>query len=97
MAEDASQQIQINALKTKMAEFLEDPLLKSLEISEWVQLFEYFAQHINQLQTYMALGGIPEYLLKATDYSTFDEFLPLKFYSKGNPRGGESEKRHLRD
>ncbi|MFO8020464.1 MAG: ATP-binding protein [Promethearchaeia archaeon] len=171
MAEQASKLIQINGLKQKMANFLNDNLLESLEIKEWNQLFEYFGKNApnerfylvvdeftylietekrivsilqkhwdlsfsgskiqiilsgsllglmneqvlsqrsplygrrtrdillgslefrdaaqflsmdseEQLKTYLIIGGIPEYLLKASSYKSLSAFLSQEFFHK---------------
>ncbi len=46
IAEDSSVQIQINGLKEKIAEFFNDPLLRTLEIKDWEQLFGYLAKNM---------------------------------------------------
>jgi AAA+ ATPase superfamily predicted ATPase len=171
IAEDTSAGIQINTLKEKIADFLRDSLLKSLEIKSWDQLFEYLAKNMPEdrfyliideftyliksdrrilsvlqklwdtkfadspifiilsgsmlglmseavlsytsplygrrtrdilleelkfryakeivgfpfseaVELYMTVGGIPEYLLKASEYSSIKEFLAKEFFSK---------------
>jgi AAA+ ATPase superfamily predicted ATPase len=34
------------------------------------------------LRTYLTIGGIPEYLLKAADYASFSEFVEREFFSR---------------
>jgi len=34
------------------------------------------------LRTYLTIGGIPEYLLKAADYTSFSEFVEREFFSR---------------
>ncbi len=171
IGEDTSYQIQLNGLKMKIAEFLNDDLLTNLEIKNWDQLFEYFTRNLpkkrfyffidefsyliksdkgilstlqkywdtvfsssnmflvlcgsilglmservlsyasplygrrsrgilltgikfkhamqflsmpftDMLQVYMTTGGVPEYLLKATPYHSFDEFINAEFVNK---------------
>ena len=64
IAEDSSRQIQINGLKDRIAEFLNDPLLKSLEIKEWSQLFEYLAKNMPEQRFYLIIDEFP-YLIKS--------------------------------
>ncbi len=46
MAEDVSKSIQIRELKEKIAEFFDDDFLRSVEIREWNELFEYLKKVI---------------------------------------------------
>ncbi len=171
IAEDTSTQIQINGLKEKIADFLNDDLLRTLEIKDWNQLFGYLAKNmpnqrfyllidefsylvrsdrrilsvlqkywdstlatsnifiiisgsllglmsdkvlsyasplygrrtkdflltglsfndaqeflrmsfLDSLKVYMSIGGVPEYLLKASDYKDFKEFMQKEFFNK---------------
>ena len=171
IAEESSAQIQINGLKEKIAEFLNDPLLSTLEIKDWELLFGYLAKNMPEdrfyiiidefsylirsdsrvlsvlqklwdtkfayssafivlsgsmlglmsekvlsyasplygrrtrdilleglpfkyarefvkmpsreaLQLYLIIGGVPEYLLKASEYGSLAEFLEKEFFSK---------------
>ncbi len=171
IAEESSALIQINGLKEKIAEFLNDPLLRTLEIRDWEQLFGYLAKNMPEdrfyliidefsylirsdsrvlsvlqklwdtkfssssvfivlsgsmlglmsekvlsyasplygrrsrdilltglpfeyakefvrlpfkqaLQLYLIIGGVPEYLLKASEYRNLAEFLKKEFFSK---------------
>ncbi|MHA1798558.1 MAG: AAA family ATPase, partial [Candidatus Helarchaeota archaeon] len=171
IGEDTSYKIQLNGLKTKIAEFLNDDFLNGLEIKSWDQLFEYFSKNLpkerfylfidefsyliksdkgilsvlqkywdtifssskiflllcgsilglmsemvlsyasplygrrsrdiflegikfkhareflrmsfeDKLQVYMITGGVPEYLLKAANYDTLDEFIEMEFINK---------------
>jgi len=171
IAEDTSMLIQINGLKAKMAEYLEDNLLESLDIKDWDQLFNYFTKNApkkrhylvideftylikgdkrilsilqkywdtyfsranvliilsgsllglmsekvlsyssplygrrtrdillgtlffkdskkfikmsfeDQLKLFLIIGGVPEYLLKASDYKNLDSFLETEFFNK---------------
>ncbi|MDI6885753.1 MAG: ATP-binding protein [archaeon] len=171
IAEESSSLIQINGVKEKIAEFLNDPLLRTLEIKEWELLFGYLAKNMPEdrfyiildefsylirsdarvlgvlqklwdtkfssssafivlsgsllglmsekvlsyasplygrrtrdilleglsfksarefvrmpleeaLQLYLIIGGVPEYLLKASEYHNLDEFLEKEFLSK---------------
>jgi hypothetical protein len=171
IAEESSSQIQINGVKEKIADFLNDPLLRTLEIKEWELLFGYLAKNMPEdrfyiildefsylirsdarvlgvlqklwdtkfssssafivlsgsllglmsekvlsyasplygrrtrdilleglsfksarefvkmppreaLQLYLIIGGVPEYLLKASEYSNLAEFLEKEFFRK---------------
>ena len=171
IAEQSSVQIQINGLKDKIAEFLNDPLLRTIEINDWEHLLGYFAKNMPEerfyfiidefsylirsaprvlsvlqklwdtkfsassvfialsgsmlglmsekvlsyasplygrrtrdifleglpfkyaeefvrmpfeeaLQLYLIIGGVPEYLLKASEYSNLGKFLEKEFFSK---------------
>ena len=171
IAEESSAQIQINGLKDKIAEFFNDPLLRTLEMRDWEQLFGYLAKNMPEkrfyliidefsylirsdhrvlsvlqklwdtkfssssvfialsgsmlglmsekvlsyasplygrrtrdifleglpfeyaeefvrmpfkeaLQLYLIIGGVPEYLLKASEYSNLGKFLEKEFFSK---------------
>ena len=171
IAEESSAQIQINGLKEKIAEFLNDPLLRTLEMRDWEQLLGYLARNMPEdrfyliidefsylvrsdgrvlsvlqklwdtkfssssifivlsgsmlglmsekvlsyasplygrrsrdilmdelafeyakefvrmplkeaLQLYLIIGGVPEYLLKASEYRSIDAFLEREFFNK---------------
>ncbi|HWQ96340.1 MAG TPA: ATP-binding protein [Candidatus Methylomirabilis sp.] len=171
IAEDTSPKIQIDGLKEKIAEFMEDNLLKTLEIKDWDQLFGYLARNSpperfyllidefsylaksdkrilsvlqkywdtsfatsnicillsgsmlglmsemvlsyasplygrrsrdilleglsfryskeffnmplqQALEMYMTIGGVPEYLLKASEYTNFSDFVEKEFFNK---------------
>lgn len=64
IAEDSSTQIQINGLKDKIAEFLDDSLLRTLEIKEWSQLFEYLANNMPEQRFYLIIDEF-SYLIKS--------------------------------
>jgi len=64
IAEDSSRQVQINGLKDRIAEFLNDSLLRSLEIKEWSQLFEYLAKNMPDQRYYLIIDEFP-YLIKS--------------------------------
>jgi len=63
IAEDASPHIQIAQCKARCAEFLGDPLLASLEIGTWEQLFTYLAQKPQKGRTYLVIDEFT-YLIK---------------------------------
>lgn len=64
IAEDTSTQIQINALKEKISDFLDDPLLNTLEIKDWSQLFEYLAKNKPEKRFYFIIDEF-SYLIKS--------------------------------
>jgi hypothetical protein len=64
IAEDSSVQIQINGLKDKIADFLNDPLLRTLEIKDWAQLFEYLAKNMPEERFYLIIDEF-SYLIKS--------------------------------
>ena len=53
IAEDISYKIQINQLQEKLATFLQDDVLKKLEIQEWDTLFAYIAKNIPQERIFL--------------------------------------------
>ena len=55
IAEQSSAQVQINGMKEKIAEFLNDPLLKTLEIRDWEQLFGYLANNMPEERFYLII------------------------------------------
>ncbi len=55
IAEDSSVQIQINGLKEKIAEFFNDPLLRTLEMRDWEQLFGYLAKNMPEDRFYLII------------------------------------------
>jgi len=55
IAEQSSVQIQINGLKDKIAEFLNDPLLRTLEIKDWEHLLGYFANNMPEERFYFII------------------------------------------
>jgi len=55
IAEDASPHIQIAQLKTRCADFFNDPFLAGLDIGTWEQLFTYLAQKPLTERTYLVL------------------------------------------
>ncbi len=63
IAEDSSPQIQINGLKEKIAGFLGDSLLRTLEIKDWEQLFGYFAKNSPDERFYLVIDEF-SYLIK---------------------------------
>lgn len=64
IAEDTSAQIQINALKEKISDFLDDPLLNTLEIKDWSQIFEYLAKNQPKKRFYFIIDEF-SYLIKS--------------------------------
>lgn len=64
IAEDTSPHIQINGLKEKIAEFLGDSLLKTLEIKDWDQLFGYLARNSPKERFYLLIDEF-SYLVKS--------------------------------
>lgn len=63
IAEDASPHIQIVQCKARCAEFLGDPLLASLDIGTWEQLFTYLAQKPQKGRTCLVIDEFT-YLIK---------------------------------
>jgi uncharacterized protein len=55
IAEDASPHIQIAQLKSRCAEFFNDPFLAELDIRTWDQLFTYLAQKPPGRRTYLVI------------------------------------------
>ncbi len=66
IAEDISYKIQINQLQEKLATFLQDDVLKKLEIQEWDTLFAYIAKNIPQERIFLILDEF-SYLIKNND------------------------------
>jgi AAA+ ATPase superfamily predicted ATPase len=64
IGEDNSPQIQINGLKEKIAEFMGDNLLKTLEIKDWDQLFGYLVRNCPPERFYLLLDEF-SYLVKS--------------------------------
>ncbi len=64
IAEDTSPRIQINGLKEKIAEFMGDNLLKTLEIKDWDQLFGYLAKNSPSERFYLLIDEF-SYLVKS--------------------------------
>lgn len=64
IAEDTSSQIQLNGLKEKFAELAGDSLLKTLEIKDWDQLFNYFTKNAPQERYYLVIDEFT-YLIKS--------------------------------
>ncbi|GBE54179.1 MAG TPA: ATP-binding protein [Euryarchaeota archaeon] len=64
IAEDSSARIQINGLKNSIADFLGDSLLKTLEIKDWSQLFEYLAKNMPEERFYLIIDEF-SYLIKS--------------------------------
>jgi len=62
-AEDTSAPIQIRQLQEKCAEFFDDPLLASLEIRSWDQLFTYLAGKPLPHRAYLVIDEF-SYLIK---------------------------------
>ncbi len=84
IAEDASKHIQINALKSRIADFLGDTLLESLEIKEWEQRFEYVFKNAPKKRFYFVIDEFT-YLIKAEAriLSTLQKYWDL-YFSKMN-------------
>ena len=66
IAEDISYKIQINQLQEKLATFLQDDVLKKLQIQEWDTLFAYIAKNIPQERIFLILDEF-SYLIKNND------------------------------
>jgi len=64
IAEESSAQIQINGLKEKIAEFLNDPLLSTLEIKDWELLFGYLAKNMPEDRFYIIIDEF-SYLIRS--------------------------------
>ncbi len=63
IAEESSARIQINGVKEKIADFLNDPLLRTLEIKDWEQLFGYLAKNIPEERFYFIIDEF-SYLIR---------------------------------
>jgi len=63
IAEDASPHIQIAQFKARCAEYFSDPLLATLEIKTWEQIFMYIAQKPLNRRTYLIIDEFT-YLIK---------------------------------
>lgn len=63
IAEDASPHIQISQFKARCAEYFSDPLLATLEIKTWEQIFLYIAQKPLNRRTYLVIDEFT-YLIK---------------------------------
>ena len=63
IAEESSAQIQINGLKEKIAEFLNDPLLRTLEMRDWEQL-GYLARNMPEDRFYLIIDEF-SYLVRS--------------------------------
>ena len=63
IAEDASPHIQIAQFKARCAEYFSDPLLATLEIKTWDQIFLYIAQKPLMRRTYLVIDEFT-YLIK---------------------------------
>ncbi len=57
-----------------------DILLKSLDFSDSRNFLKMKPE--DQLKTYFILGGVPEYLLKASEYNNLTDFLESEFFNK---------------
>lgn len=64
IGEDSSPYIQINRLKEKIAEFLNDSLLNSLDLTDWDQLFGYLAKATVKDRYYLFIDEF-SYLIKS--------------------------------
>lgn len=54
-----------------------------LEALPFVHAKKFLGQPFpDALRTYLTIGGIPEYLLKAADYASFSEFVEREFFSR---------------
>ena len=80
IAADSTPKQQIEELKEKMAEYLRDPLLAQLEITDWNQLFEYFVKNIPDKRTYLVIDEF-SYMIRSdkTILSTLQRLWDLKF------------------
>jgi len=64
IAEQSSAQVQINGMKEKIADFLNDPLLKTLEMRDWEQLFGYLANNMPEERFYLIIDEF-SYLIRS--------------------------------
>lgn len=64
IAEDSSTRIQIEGLKERIADFLNDNLLRTLEIKDWGQLFEYLARNSPKKRFYLVIDEF-SYLIRS--------------------------------
>ncbi|WP_456474030.1 ATP-binding protein [Candidatus Pyrohabitans sp.] len=64
IAEDSSAQIQITGLRDKISDFFKDSLLRSLKITDWNQLFEYFSRNMPKERFYFVIDEF-SYLIKS--------------------------------
>lgn len=64
VADDTSVQIQVDSLKRRLAELLNDDLLLKLQLNGWEQLFEYFSDKIPGDRFYLIIDEFP-YLIRA--------------------------------
>ncbi|OYT62742.1 ATPase, partial [Methanosarcinales archaeon ex4484_138] len=80
IAADSAPKQQIEELKEKMAEYLRDPLLAQLEITDWNQLFEYFIKNISDKRVYLVIDEF-SYMIRSdkTILSTLQRLWDLKF------------------
>jgi AAA+ ATPase superfamily predicted ATPase len=65
IAEQSSVQIQINGLKDKIAEFLNDPLLRTIEIKDWEQLLGYLAKNMPEERFYFIIDEFSKRIFSA--------------------------------
>lgn len=63
VAEDISPQIQIARIKEKIADFIQDEVLKGLDLRDWDQLFAYFARNLPTERFYLCIDEF-SYLIK---------------------------------
>lgn len=63
VAEDVSPHIQRVRFKEKLAEFLDDELLRSLDFKDWDQLFAYFTKNLPKKRFYLCIDEF-SYLIK---------------------------------
>ncbi|HWR25846.1 MAG TPA: ATP-binding protein [Methanosarcina sp.] len=63
VAEDISAHIQIARFKERIADFIQDQVLKSLDIKDWDQLFAYFVKNIPKERFYLCIDEF-SYLIK---------------------------------
>ncbi len=64
IASDSSPQVQIEELKTRVADFLNDALLRDLELKNWEQFFEYLTRNLPSKRFYLILDEF-SYLVKS--------------------------------
>ena len=85
IAEQSSAQVQINGMKEKIADFLNDPLLKTLEIRDWEQLFGYLANNMPEERFYLIIDEF-SYLIRSDVrvLSVLQKLWDMKFASSSS-------------
>jgi AAA+ ATPase superfamily predicted ATPase len=63
VAEDISPQIQIARFKKKIADFMQDEVLRGLDLRDWDQFFAYFARNLPEERFYLCIDEF-SYLIK---------------------------------